>query len=185
MRVFVAGASGALGRPLLQAAGRRRPRGDGNDAQRGEGRGDARGGRERGDLRRLRRRGPARSTWRAPVPRSSSTRSPTSPRGSTRGTITWHPTNRIRTEGTRNLIAAAQAAGARRLIAESVAFLYAPEGDWVKDEDARIDTEAPGHFGTAMRGARRPRGPGPLGRRDRRHGAPLRLVLRAGNPFRP
>jgi nucleoside-diphosphate-sugar epimerase len=61
------------------------------------------------------------------------------------------PTNRIRTEGTRNLIAAAQAAGARRLIAESVAFLYAPEGDWVKDEDAQINTEAPGHFGTAMR----------------------------------
>jgi nucleoside-diphosphate-sugar epimerase len=60
-------------------------------------------------------------------------------------------TNRIRTEGTRNLVAAAQAAGARRLVAESVAFLYAPEGDWVKDEDAKLNTDAPGHFGEGMR----------------------------------
>src|SRR5215467_7908689 len=30
------------------------------------------------------------------------------------------PTNRIRTEGTRNLVAAARAAGARRLVAESI-----------------------------------------------------------------
>lgn len=33
---------------------------------------------------------------------------------------------RIRDEGTRNLIAAARAAGARRLIAQSIAWLYAP-----------------------------------------------------------
>ena len=55
-------------------------------------------------------------------------------------------TNRVRTEGTRNLIAAAQAAGARRLIAESVAFFYEPEGDWVKDEEARLMVDAPGRF---------------------------------------
>jgi nucleoside-diphosphate-sugar epimerase len=59
------------------------------------------------------------------------------------------PTNRLRTEGTRNLIAAAKAAGARRLIAESVAFFYASEGDWVKDEDAPAFAEAPGPFGAA------------------------------------
>ena len=55
-------------------------------------------------------------------------------------------TNRVRTEGTRNLVAAAQAAGARRLIAESVAFFYEPEGDWVKDEEARLMVDAPGRF---------------------------------------
>jgi nucleoside-diphosphate-sugar epimerase len=33
--------------------------------------------------------------------------------------------SRIRTEGTRNLVAAAQAAGARRIIAQSIAFAYA------------------------------------------------------------
>ncbi|MGN6588595.1 MAG: NAD-dependent epimerase/dehydratase family protein [Solirubrobacterales bacterium] len=60
------------------------------------------------------------------------------------------PTNRLRTEGTRNLIAAAQAAGARRVIAESVAFFYAPEGGWVKDEEAPLDLDAPGKFGPAV-----------------------------------
>jgi nucleoside-diphosphate-sugar epimerase len=59
------------------------------------------------------------------------------------------PTNRLRLEGTRNLIAAAKAAGARRLIAESVAFFYVPEGDWVKSEDAPAFPEAAGPFGEA------------------------------------
>jgi nucleoside-diphosphate-sugar epimerase len=59
------------------------------------------------------------------------------------------PTNRVRTEGTRNLVAAAKAAGARRLIAESVAFFYPPEGDWVKSEEAPLNLDAPGNFGTA------------------------------------
>jgi len=36
---------------------------------------------------------------------------------------------RIRTEGTRNLIATAQAAGARRFIVQSIAFGYAPGGE--------------------------------------------------------
>lgn len=55
-------------------------------------------------------------------------------------------TNRVRTEGTRNLVAAARAAGAGRLIAESVAFFYEPEGDWVKDEEARLMVTPPGRF---------------------------------------
>jgi 2-alkyl-3-oxoalkanoate reductase len=59
------------------------------------------------------------------------------------------PTNRVRTEGTRNLVAAAKAAGARRLVAESVAFFYRPEGEWVKDEEAPLNLDAPGHFGGA------------------------------------
>ncbi|HEX7279569.1 MAG TPA: NAD(P)-dependent oxidoreductase [Solirubrobacterales bacterium] len=59
------------------------------------------------------------------------------------------PTNRLRSEGTRNLVAAAQAAGARRLIAESVAFFYAPEGDWVKSEEAPLFHGAPPPFGDA------------------------------------
>lgn len=59
------------------------------------------------------------------------------------------PTNLLRREGTRNLVAAAKAAGARRLIAESVAFFYAPEGDWVKDEEAPLFLDAPPPFGNA------------------------------------
>ena len=49
-------------------------------------------------------------------------------------------TGRLRMEGTRNLLAAARAAGVRRIIAESIAFIYAPEGDRVKDEDAPLAT---------------------------------------------
>src|SRR5499427_7245510 len=36
---------------------------------------------------------------------------------------------RIRTEGTRNLVAAAEAAGARRFIVQSIAFAYPPGGE--------------------------------------------------------
>jgi 2-alkyl-3-oxoalkanoate reductase len=61
-------------------------------------------------------------------------------------------TNRVRIEGTRNLLAAARAAGARRVVAEAVAFMYAPVGDWVKAEDARMLPPSEGRFGTA-RGA--------------------------------
>jgi nucleoside-diphosphate-sugar epimerase len=60
------------------------------------------------------------------------------------------PTNRIRIEGTQNLVAAAQAAGARRLVAESVCFFYRPDGGWVKDEEAPLNEDAPGHFGAAI-----------------------------------
>jgi nucleoside-diphosphate-sugar epimerase len=59
-------------------------------------------------------------------------------------------TNRVRSEGGHNLLEAARAAGARRLLTQSIAFLYAPEGDWVKDEDARPFDDAPGHFGPAV-----------------------------------
>jgi nucleoside-diphosphate-sugar epimerase len=52
------------------------------------------------------------------------------------------PTNRIRREGTRNLIEAAVAAGARRMVAESIAFVYRQEGGWVKDEDEAIEDRA-------------------------------------------
>ncbi len=60
------------------------------------------------------------------------------------------PTNRLRSEGTRNLVAAARAAGARRVLAESVAFLYAPVGDWVKDEEEPLAVGVPGSFGAAV-----------------------------------
>jgi nucleoside-diphosphate-sugar epimerase len=49
-------------------------------------------------------------------------------------------TGRLRREGTRNLLAAARAAGVARIVAESIAFVYAPEGDWIKDESAPLAT---------------------------------------------
>jgi len=45
---------------------------------------------------------------------------------------------RVRIEGTRNLMAAAQAAGARRVIAQSIAFIYAP-GPEPHGEDDPLD----------------------------------------------
>lgn len=55
------------------------------------------------------------------------------------------PTNRIRVEGTRNLVGAATAAGARRMVAESIAFVYLPEGAGLKsEEDAIEDRSGPG-----------------------------------------
>ena len=53
------------------------------------------------------------------------------------------PTNRLRSEGTPALVAAAEAAGAHRYLAQSLAFVYAPEGDWVKEEDAPLISGAP------------------------------------------
>lgn len=50
----------------------------------------------------------------------------------------------LRVVGTRNLVAAAAAAGAQRLISQSIAFVYAPEGDAVKSEDAPLHLRAPG-----------------------------------------
>jgi 2-alkyl-3-oxoalkanoate reductase len=65
--------------------------------------------------------------------------------------IDYGPTNRARAEGGHNLIVAAQAAGARRFVTQSVAFIYAPEGEMVKDEEARAWTDAPEPFGSGAR----------------------------------
>jgi nucleoside-diphosphate-sugar epimerase len=96
---------------------------------------------------------------------------------------------RLRIEGTRNLMAAARAAGARRVVAQSIAFIYAPgpgprqEGDPLDDSEAHritIDgvvalenavTQTPGIDGVVLRYGRlygpgtwfaAPGGPGPL-----------------------
>jgi nucleoside-diphosphate-sugar epimerase len=58
--------------------------------------------------------------------------------------------NRLRTEGTRILLDAALAAGARRCVAQSIAFAYAPTGDWVKEEDAPLAIDAPAPMGGAV-----------------------------------
>jgi nucleoside-diphosphate-sugar epimerase len=59
-------------------------------------------------------------------------------------------TNRLRTEGTRNLIDAAEAAGATRIIAQGLAYAYQP-GDGPADEDAPLWTEGtPGQFAPVL-----------------------------------
>ena len=58
---------------------------------------------------------------------------------------------RIRDEGTRNLVAAALKAGARRLIAQSIAWAYAP-GPRPYGEDHPLDMNAEGDRGVSVRG---------------------------------
>ena len=77
-------------------------------------------------------------------------------------------TNRLRTQGTANLLAAA---GGARMIAQGVAYAYDPAGSPVKDEDAPLWRH------------RRPSSPGAGG--PTRHGAPGRRRWRAGPAARP
>jgi nucleoside-diphosphate-sugar epimerase len=51
--------------------------------------------------------------------------------------------DRIRVEGTRNLVRAAALAGASRIVAQSISFAYAPEGGPVKGEEAPLWLDAP------------------------------------------
>jgi nucleoside-diphosphate-sugar epimerase len=56
----------------------------------------------------------------------------------------FEETNRLRTVGTDNLLAAAKAAGARKFVAQSFAgWPYAKEGPVVKDEEAPLDPSPP------------------------------------------
>ena len=58
---------------------------------------------------------------------------------------------RLRDEGTRNLVGAAVAAGARRLVAQSIAWAYAPGPEPHAETDA-LDVEARGDRGITVRG---------------------------------
>jgi nucleoside-diphosphate-sugar epimerase len=54
--------------------------------------------------------------------------------------------DRLRIDGTRNLVEAALAAGARRMLAQSVAFAYAPTGSGLKREEDDLFIEGPFPF---------------------------------------
>jgi nucleoside-diphosphate-sugar epimerase len=57
--------------------------------------------------------------------------------------------DRLRTDGTRNLMHAAEAVGARRLISQSIAWAYAPsDGLWAEDD--RLWAEAPEPWGRSV-----------------------------------
>lgn len=66
--------------------------------------------------------------------------------------IDYEPTNRVRTEGGGNLMKAALASGVRRYVTQSIAFLYAPEGNLIKDEQARCFDDAPAPFDQGVKG---------------------------------
>jgi nucleoside-diphosphate-sugar epimerase len=59
--------------------------------------------------------------------------------------------NRVRWEGGGNVLAAAQKCGVRRIIVQSSAYWYRPDGPAVKDEDQPLYTDAPEPIGQAVR----------------------------------
>lgn len=59
----------------------------------------------------------------------------------------------IRVTGTRNLVDAARAAGVRRIVAQSIAFAYAP-GDGPADEQTPLDVYAPAPRATTVEGVK-------------------------------
>ena len=146
MRVFVAGASGAIGRPLtrqLVAAGHQVT--GMTSRQASAAMADADGATaivcDALDPTAV---GAAVADARPEVVISQLTRLPRddfNPK-----TIDYGPTNRVRFEGGRNLLTAAVASGTRRFVSQSIAFLYAPEGDAVKDEEGKVWTDPPQPF---------------------------------------
>jgi nucleoside-diphosphate-sugar epimerase len=59
-------------------------------------------------------------------------------------------TNRLRTEGTRNLLSAARRANVQRVLAQSISFAYRPSGNPVKTEDDPLWDDAPPDFRTVF-----------------------------------
>lgn len=55
----------------------------------------------------------------------------------------WRSNDRLRTEGVRRIVAAAREAGVRRMVQESVSFLYADQGDgWITEQSPLDITRA-------------------------------------------
>ena len=151
MRVFVAGASGAIGRPLvpkLVAAGH-----EVTGMTRSEQKTDA--------LRKAGARPVVCDVFDQPAVRAAMAEA--SPevvvhqltalphRFDFRDKNLYAATNRLRGEGTRILLDAATAAGARRMVVQSIAFIYRPEGGWVKTEEDPPLEGGPEGFGEAAR----------------------------------
>jgi nucleoside-diphosphate-sugar epimerase len=151
MRVFVAGASGAIGRPLLPklvAAGHE-VTGMTRSEERAQALRDAGAEAVVCDIFEEDRVREAMAAASPEVVVHQLTSLPD--RLDFRDTETYAPTNRLRTEGTRILIEGARAAGARRMVAQSIAFAYAPAGDRVLSEEAPLLTDAPGAFSSGVK----------------------------------
>ena len=64
------------------------------------------------------------------------------------------PTNRLREEGTRHLVAAARSAGTHRIVSQSIAFVYQPSDKTLATEDEPLYDDAPRAFQAMVRGVR-------------------------------
>jgi nucleoside-diphosphate-sugar epimerase len=147
MRIFVAGASGVIGRPLLP-----RLLADGHEVTamtRTPAKADAL--RERGvepvvcdalDPTGL-KRAMAAASPQVVIDHLTDLPKAINPRRAGRD---FAATDRLRAEGTANLVAAAREAGARRVVAQSVCFLYAPGGSDLRREQDPLYLDAPPPF---------------------------------------
>lgn len=63
----------------------------------------------------------------------------------------FEPTSRLRRDGTRNLVEAAERYGVKRVVAQSIAFAYSRDGPEILDESAPLDTEADDAWGDIVR----------------------------------
>jgi nucleoside-diphosphate-sugar epimerase len=151
VRVFVAGASGAIGRPLvprLVAAGHE-VTGTTRSEERAEAIRAAGATAAVGDVFDAAYLRAAMDEARPEVLVHELTSLPD--RLDFRKEGTYEATNRVRTEGTRILLDAARDAGARRFVCQSIAFAYRPEGGRVKTEDDPLMDDIPGNFGSGIR----------------------------------
>ena len=150
MRVFVAGASGAIGRPLIpklvaaghEVTGTTRSEAKAEDVRRAGASAAVVDVFDAGALRAAAREAGAE------VVVHELTALPE--RLDFRREELYGATNRCRTEGTRNLLDAARAAGAHRFVSQSIAFAYRSDGARVKTEDDPLLDAAPGGFGSAI-----------------------------------
>lgn len=150
MKVFVAGASGAIGRPLiprLTAAGHE-VTGTTRREERAE---EIRAAGAAAVVCDVFDRAALEAAVKEAAPEVVINQLTSLPRDYNPRNLDYGPTNRVREEGGGNLMAAALAAGARRYVTQSIAFLYAPEGEWVKDENGRPFEDAPKPFDQATR----------------------------------
>jgi 2-alkyl-3-oxoalkanoate reductase len=154
MRVFVAGASGAVGRPLVpklvaaghEVTGMTRSESKAEDVRRAGARAVV------ADVFDVDALGAAMEEARPEVIVHELTALPD--RIDFRKADTYAATNRVRTEGTRNLIDAARTAGARRIVCQSIAFAYRMDGEGLKTENDPLLSEAAGAFGSGVRALR-------------------------------
>ena len=152
MRVFVAGATGAIGRPLLEqlaSAGH-------------EVTGTTRSGAKTDTIRAAGADAVVCDALDAAALRAAVAEAKPEvmvhqltalpERFTPRNKSIYDATNRLRDEGTRNLLDAAREVGARRFVCQSIAFAYAPgPTPDVKDEDAPLAVDAPPPFGEGVR----------------------------------
>jgi 2-alkyl-3-oxoalkanoate reductase len=151
VRVFVAGASGAIGRPLVRklvAAGHEVTGTTRADARTQEIRA---AGARAAVVDALDREALLEAMAEAAPEAVVHQLTALPQRMSFRSEELYAGTNRLRTEGTRNLIDGARDAGARRFVSQSIAFAYPSEGARVKTEDDPIFADAPEPFGSGVR----------------------------------